>query len=61
MAFAFTKWQGCGNDFVLVDARKSGLFANVEELSRRVCDRHYGIGADGLIFVLPSSSSTESA
>ena len=55
MTLAFTKWQGCGNDFVLVDARKSGLPANVDEVSRRVCDRHYGIGADGLIFVLPSS------
>ena len=55
MAFAFTEWQGCGNDFVLVDARKSGLFANVAALSKQVCDRHYGIGADGLIFVLSSS------
>ena len=55
MALAFTKWQGCGNDFVLVDARKSGLFANVAALSKQVCDRHYGIGADGLIFVLSSS------
>lgn len=55
MTLAFTKWQGCGNDFVLVDGRGSGLPTNVAELSRRVCDRHYGIGADGVIFVLPSS------
>ena len=55
MSLAFTKWQGCGNDFVLVDARTIGIPKNVTELSRRVCDRHYGIGADGLIFVLHSS------
>ena len=57
MALAFTKWQGCGNDFVLVDGRTSGLPQDVADLSRRVCDRHYGIGADGLIFVLPSEKA----
>ena len=57
MALAFTKWQGCGNDFVLVDGRTSGLPGGTAELSRRVCDRHYGIGADGLIFVLPSDKA----
>ena len=57
MALAFTKWQGCGNDFVLVDARSAGLPEDAAELSRRVCDRHYGIGADGLIFVLPSDKA----
>lgn len=57
MALAFTKWQGCGNDFVLVDGRTSGLPRDAGELSRHVCDRHYGIGADGLIFVLPSDKA----
>ncbi len=57
MTLAFTKWQGCGNDFVLVDARASGLPKDTGELSRRICDRHYGIGADGLIFVLASSAA----
>ena len=57
MALAFTKWQGCGNDFVLVDARVSGLPKDVDALSRRICDRHYGVGADGLIFVLPSGKA----
>ena len=57
MALAFTKWQGCGNDFVLADGRDAGLPGDAAELSRRVCDRHYGIGADGLIFVLPSDKA----
>ncbi len=46
----FTKMQGCGNDFVILDYaeyRKSGMF--MSDLSRKLCDRHFGIGADGLI------------
>ena len=50
----FTKWQGTGNDFVIVN----GFEENIADYSAKaieVCDRHYGIGADGLIMVLPSS------
>ncbi len=57
MTLSFTKWQGCGNDFVLVDARTQGLPKDTAELSQRICDRHYGIGADGLIFVLNSNNA----
>lgn len=49
----FTKWQGCGNDFVLMDCREQEP-ADYAALSVRVCDRHYGIGADGILVVLPS-------
>lgn len=56
MATAFTKWQGCGNDFILIDARMEGI-ANHRDLAVRLCDRHYGIGADGLILVLPSGKA----
>lgn len=42
--------HGIGNDFVLVDAR-SGLWSERESLARAVCDRRFGVGADGLIFV----------
>jgi len=54
MNLNFSKWQGCGNDFVLADcfAEKIEDFA---ALSGRICDRHYGVGADGLILVLPSA------
>ena len=57
MAFSFTKWQGCGNDFVLVNGFREQLPDDLAALSRRVCDRHYGIGADGLILVLPSQQA----
>lgn len=56
--FDFAKWQGCGNDFVMVD----GFAATISEkhysaIAKKVCDRHYGIGADGLIFLLPSDKA----
>ena len=49
----FTKWQGCGNDFVLLDCREQEP-ADYSALAVAMCDRHYGIGADGIIAVLPS-------
>ena len=45
-----TKMQGCGNDFVILDYdeyEKSGL--SMEKLAQKLCDRHFGIGADGMI------------
>ncbi len=52
MEFTFTKLHGTGNDFILLDAR--ARTADWPRLSARLCDRHFGIGADGLILVLPS-------
>jgi diaminopimelate epimerase len=55
----FVKMHGAGNDFVLVDllSPQSSIQNAVEdwgELSKQVCDRHFGIGSDGLLLVLPS-------
>lgn len=52
----FSKWHGLGNDFVIVN----GFQENISDFSAaavKVCDRHYGIGADGLVLVLPSDSA----
>lgn len=52
----FTKWQGAGNDFVIVN----GFQEKVEDYAKAavaVCDRHFGVGADGLVFVLPSDKA----
>ena len=43
----FIKMQGTGNDFLFVEARDSGE-RDWEALSRAICDRRYGAGADGL-------------
>ena len=51
----FVKMHGLGNDFVMVDGFSVRLAEEeLEPLARRVCDRHFGIGADGLILALPS-------
>jgi diaminopimelate epimerase len=51
----FTKVQGLGNDFVVVDLRRSVPVPSPTEpeLARRICDRHFGIGADGVLAILP--------
>jgi len=47
--------QGSGNDFILIDNRKGVLKGkNLKDLARKVCDRHYSVGADGLIVIIPS-------
>ncbi len=49
----FTKWQGIGNDFVIVN----GFQEKIDDFPSKaieVCDRHFGIGADGLVIALPS-------
>lgn len=52
---AFTKYQGLGNDFMLVDSRDSadGEMPINPEQAARMCDRKFGIGGDGIMFVLP--------
>jgi diaminopimelate epimerase len=49
----FVKMQGTGNDFVLLEAQ--GDERDWPRLAQAMCDRHFGVGADGLILVLPSS------
>jgi diaminopimelate epimerase len=48
----FTKLQGSGNDFVLVEAEEAGR--DWPKLALAICDRHFGVGADGLLLVFPS-------
>ena len=54
----FTKMHGAGNDFVVVDGAKDPIpEEHLAAVARHACDRHFGIGADGLILVLPSRSA----
>lgn len=51
MELRFYKYQGTGNDFVLIDNRNS-LYSALEETTiRKICDRRFGIGADGLMLL----------
>lgn len=54
----FTKMNGAGNDFVVVDNRGLDL-ALSREVIARLCDRHRGVGADGLLAVEPSDSGAD--
>lgn len=57
MELTFTKMQGLGNDFVLIDSREMDLANHFDmaELARKLCDRRFGIGADQLLLLLPSN------
>lgn len=51
----FSKTQGLGNDFIIVDSHRNMLDGiDLPDLAVKMCDRNFGIGADGLILVRPS-------
>lgn len=53
MNIPFTKMHGLGNDFVLIEEDQLSPDTTFSELATLLCDRHFGIGADGLIIVAP--------
>ncbi|WP_369408145.1 diaminopimelate epimerase [Leptolyngbya ohadii] len=57
--FQFAKYHGLGNDFILVDNRQQSEPCITPEQAVKWCDRHFGIGADGVIFALPGQGDTD--
>lgn len=55
MEILFHKYHGAGNDFILINCMKNNIILSQEQISF-LCNRHLGIGADGLIRVLSSES-----
>lgn len=53
MAMRFTKMHGAGNDYIYVDAISAPPPRDLPALSRKVSDRHMGIGGDGLVLIAP--------
>ncbi|MCI9231490.1 MAG: diaminopimelate epimerase [Lachnospiraceae bacterium] len=54
----FTKMQGCGNDYIYVNGFEEHIpDSEKPELARRLSDRHFGIGSDGLIFINPAQEA----
>lgn len=58
MGIKITKMQGCGNDFVILDYEEfQKTNFEMPDLAKKLCDRHFGIGADGLI--IPNLNTEE--
>jgi diaminopimelate epimerase len=59
MEIEFTKYHGLGNDFILIDNRADRQPIISSEQAVQLCDRHFGIGADGVIFALPGAEAAD--
>lgn len=59
MQISFTKMEGLGNDFVMLDDRDGVILKNIaySTLARRLCSRRFGIGGDGIIIILNSKTA----
>lgn len=55
----FVKYHGLGNDFILVDNRDSMEPKVTPEQAVKLCDRNFGVGADGVIFAMPGTNGTD--
>lgn len=53
----FTKLQGLGNDFLIIQVEDINNLPQPAQLARRMCERNYGAGADGIVFATPSTQS----
>ena len=53
----FTKMHGAGNDYIYINCFEEKVTVDVPELARRMSDRHFGVGGDGLILVCPSQTA----
>lgn len=58
MTLEFSKYHGLGNDFILIDNRHSTQPLIDQEQALKICDRHFGIGADGVILALPGENGS---
>lgn len=59
MTISFTKYHGLGNDFILIDNRHHLQPIVAPQQAIKLCDRNFGIGADGVIFALPPEQQAD--
>lgn len=53
----FTKMHGCGNDFIMLNGFSQNLPQDMGRLAVQLCDRHFGIGADGILALYPTAAA----
>ena len=58
MALRFTKFHGYGNDYLVFEAAQLTEVGDPGDFARRICNRHYGAGADGIAIAEPSAESS---
>lgn len=56
MRISFTKMHGCGNDYIYLDCRQTGLPEHVADWSVKLSRRHLSVGADGIICICPPTT-----
>jgi diaminopimelate epimerase len=54
----FTKMNGAGNDFIMIDNRTGDVRLSAEQIVR-ICDRHRGVGADGILLIEPAQNGAD--
>lgn len=57
MIIRFYKFEGTGNDFIMLDGRETDYSFLTQAVIEKLCNRHFGIGADGLIILQPSANA----
>src|SRR5687767_5196334 len=58
MPIHFTKFHGLGNDYLIIEPQDLSEVDDLSEFARRICNRHYGAGGDGIAVVTKSDIST---
>jgi diaminopimelate epimerase len=53
---SFVKFHGFGNDYIVIEAKEVAGVTDLGDFARRICDRHYGAGSDGLAVVSPGEN-----
>lgn len=54
----FTKFHGLGNDYLVIEAEQLAGIEDLGDFARRICNRHYGAGGDGIAIIAPSNDDT---
>ena len=54
----FWKYHGIGNDFIILDGSNGNVRID-NKMCRDLCDRHYGIGADGVVYIMPGENESD--